>query len=470
MTYNSRIDSATFLGKPTLQMVEAHCFGIPYRSRQQQEICDVSGCIVGESSIMPTVYIQDKIVQMREAPSLSLSQRYERLKKAGQIYQDAILAGMKPEVYVALVSRVTGLQQSIVAESMTHISYGLHHMSEILQAATPAGAVWESDAPAANAGCSLFSRRGDIVSIIAAGNGPGVHGLWPQAIAMGYRTLVRPSSREPFTPQRLIYALELAGLTDYVALIPTDYKGAETLISQSDLAIVYGGPDVAVQYRNNPRVLVQGPGRSKVVIGKDVGHEEAVTVAAQSVLSLGGAACVSASAILVEDNPEEFARRLRQELKVRTQYQSFTLARQQDVDVYEKLLNSDDTPWDYRSDFSQGCPLKPHVTVVRSAADPKVQRELPFPCVTIAPFNREEKSSYEALSNSLVVTLLSRQQDLISKILTDASIANVYIGNIPTTWMDYRVPHAGYLADFLMCNRGIRIDRQWLKSINQVQQ
>ncbi|MCX4028194.1 aldehyde dehydrogenase family protein [Endozoicomonas sp. SM1973] len=452
----------TCANSPVVYTVEARCLGVIQSSRRRQEIYDVANSFVGESAVMPAIYIQDKIAQMREAPSSSLSERLERLKKAGQFYEQATLAGLEPKAYAKLVTKVTGLQPSVIEQSLANISHGLRHMSEILQAATPAGAVWEYSHPLVNSGCSLFSRRGEVVSIIAAGNGPGAHGLWPQAVAMGYRTLVRPSTREPFTAQRLICALEQAGLADYVALIPTDHKGVETLISQSDLAVVYGGPDVAARYGSNPRVLVQGPGQSKVVVGNDVCHEEAVEVVAQSVLSLGGAACVSASAVLVEENPGGFARKLRQVFEAHSQVQPMALAKKQEAEIYENLLRSDDAPWNYdRTLISEGCPLKPHVALVESASDSKVQRELPFPCVTIAPFNQLGEEGYKALSGSLVVTLLTHQKSIINKVLGDSSIANVYIGHIPTTWMDYRVPHDGYLADFLMCNRGIRIDPLW---------
>ncbi len=425
MEASYKSENAVCAENSAINIIEARCLGVSHRTRQRQEIFDVSGQRICESSIMPTVYIQDKIAQMREEPSLNLSERYARLKKAAHIYQEETLAGLNAKEYAALVSSITGLQESIITESIATISYALFHMSDILQAATPTNAVWDYTDAAVNAGCSFFSRRGDVVSIIAAGNGPGVHALWPQAIAMGYRTLVKPSSREPFTAQRLVYALELAGLAEYIALIPTDHKGAETLISQSDLAIVYGGADVAARYSHDPQVLVQGPGRSKIVVGKDISHEEAVMVAAQSVLSLGGAACVSTSAILVEDNHEAFAIKLKQQIALSSQ--------------------------------------RAEITLVDNVSDPMVQRELPFPCVTIAPFNQQERC-YKALSHSLVVTVLSRQKDLINKVLADASIANVYIGNIPTSWMDFRVPHDGYLADFLMCNRGVRMENKWLKT------
>lgn len=456
---NEDTSSTSSYKTDTLRNVEAHCLGTIYRSRQQQAIYDVSGTTIGYSTIAPPVYIQDKIFQLREASSYSLTQRYELLELAGKIYQEEILADLDPKTYAMLVSRVTGLPESIITDSLFSISSALQHMREILQAATPVGAVWDYRESAANTGCSLFSRRADVVAIITSGNGPGVHGLWPQAIAMGYRTIVKPSSREPFTAQRLITALELAGLGNYVALVPTNHTGTDTLVTQSDLAIIYGGADTVTRYKDNPCVLVQGPGRSKIVVGKDVCHQQAVDSAAHSILSLGGAACVSASAVLVEDDYVGFADKLKRTLEIRFQHQSKILGRQQEAELYRKILESDDIPWHYEQ-HPQGCILKPHVTLATNAADPKVQRELPFPCVTVAPFSPKE--GYKALSGSLVVTVLSHQQDLIDKILADASIANVYIGYIPTTWMDYRVPHDGYLADFLMCNRGVRVENEWL--------
>lgn len=455
-------DTEIFLENFELQAVEARCFGVAHNSRRRTEVWNVAGQIVCESSIVPPVYIQDKIRQLRTASKLSLIDRYDRLKKAGQIYAEATLAGLNPSTYISLVSSVTGLQKSVVESSLTNIAYGLCHMPEILKASTPSGAVWDITNPAASRGCSLFSRRGEIVSIIAAGNGPGVHGLWPQAVAMGYRTLVKPSLREPFTAQRLVHAMELAGLEKYVAFISTDHKGAETMILESDLSIVYGGPDVAAKYANNPNVLVQGPGRSKIIVGSDVDYKKAVALVAQSALALGGAACVSTSAVLVECNPEEFARELREEFKLHTQPHSLTLCRKQEGDVYAKILEADnDVSWNYIQK-PHGCALPPHVTLVDSVSDIKVQRELPFPCVVVAPFNAEDDRCYKALSDSLVVTVLSHQENIINKVLADASISNVYMGNIPTTWMDFRVPHDGYLADFLMCNRGIRAEPGWL--------
>ena len=64
---------------------------------------------------------------------------------------------------------------------------------------------WADCAPPAEVNAS------EVFAVHASGNSPGVHGLWLQALALGYRVAIRPSRREPFTGHRLISALRQAG-------------------------------------------------------------------------------------------------------------------------------------------------------------------------------------------------------------------------------------------------------------------
>ncbi|BBY57668.1 hypothetical protein MSAR_08040 [Mycolicibacterium sarraceniae] len=99
-----------------------------------------------------------------------------------------------------------------------------------------AGAVpdWQTAPPGHAA--AIWARRGELFGVHASGNAPGVHGLWPQALAMGYRVAVRPSRREPFTAHQLVAALCEAGFReDDVTYLPTDHAGADEIIAAADL-------------------------------------------------------------------------------------------------------------------------------------------------------------------------------------------------------------------------------------------
>ena len=96
----------------------------------------------------------------------------------------------------------------------------------------------------------MWARRGEVLAVHAPGNAPGVHGLWPQALALGYRVAVRPSRREPFTAHRRHRGLaaERAFATGDALYLPTDHTVADEVIRAADLAMVYGGQDVVDRY------------------------------------------------------------------------------------------------------------------------------------------------------------------------------------------------------------------------------
>ena len=101
-----------------------------------------------------------------------------------------------------------------VAESLTTAC-------DAVRPAQPAGASSDWRELSA-AGGAVWARRGEVLAVHAPGNAPGVHGLWPQALALGYRVAVRPSRREPFTAHRLIHALRQSGFRDGRRAIPAD--------------------------------------------------------------------------------------------------------------------------------------------------------------------------------------------------------------------------------------------------------
>ena len=78
--------------------------------------------------------------------------------------------------------------------------------------------------------------------------------------------------------------------------------------------------------------------------------------------------------------------------------------------------------------------------------------ELPFPCVWVSGWQRED--GLAALRNSLVITAITSDDGLIDGLLAEPTVTNVYRGPVPTHHAAPHIPHDGYLADFLMRNKG----------------
>ncbi|RLM27279.1 hypothetical protein BIY29_03410 [Brenneria alni] len=446
------------------QRIEVSALGRDYMTQRRVAVNDLLGVPVADMAVAPPIYIHNTVNAMKAAPALPLADIHQAMAQAADRFQHDTIAGLSADEYCRLVQRTTGLPLDVLEHALTAIANALRTMPEIIDAGMPRGARWLWRDPDTLAGCSLFSRRGDSFAVLAAGNGPGIHALWPQAVALGYRTLVKPSSREPFTAQRVVSAMAMTGLEHYVALIPTDYRGAEELVASADLTLAYGGPDIVEKYRAHPTVRVQGPGRSKMVIGVDADRDDAASLVAKAMTDLGGAACVSTSAVLVEGEVADFCQRLRQALQQVPPYR-LPYASAQTVERLKLSLGDDASSSLQAMLTPEGYLLHPVVIDVAEPDDPRLQREFPFPCVTVAPYHATR--SVSVLAGSLVVTVFSGRRELLEPILEDASISNVYIGDIPTTWMSPLVPHDDYLSEFLMCNRGLRVSASWAETMGK---
>jgi hypothetical protein len=103
--------------------------------------------------------------------------------------------------------------------------------------------------------------------------------------------------------------------------------------------------------------------------------------------------------------------------------------------------------------LSDGCAaLRPAVHLMATPDTAKLNVELPFPCVWVSPWSRSD--SLVPLRHSLVVNAITNDEDLIDDLLAEPTIANVYRGHHPTYYGAPEIPHDGFLADFLMRNKG----------------
>ncbi|MBV9024536.1 MAG: aldehyde dehydrogenase family protein, partial [Streptomycetaceae bacterium] len=342
------------------------------------------------------------------------------------------------------------------------ISHAAAQAYNTAQCALPTAAVDHWRSPATRTGRAVWTRRGEVFAVHASGNQPGVHALWMEALALGYRVAVRPSQREPFTPHRLITALRDAGFgDDQVVLLPTEHSVADTIIEAADRAIVYGGDDVMSKYAASSKVLAQGPGRSKILLTGGNWQAHLDTIIA-SVSNLAGTGCVNTTAVFVEGDPTAVARALAERLsalpslppeddkaalpvKTLATAQAFETSLLGRAEGAKAWLGGDGIV----EDLGDGSAvLRPAVFQVDDVAAPQTGIEMSFPLVWVAPWSRAD--GIEPLRDTLVLTAVTDDEQLVEALVNEPTINNVYMGDHPTTWFSPGVPHDGYVAEFLM--------------------
>ncbi len=437
-----------------------------YRTRNRDILRDTAGVAVAEMSIAPRLFVTRSVRALHRTRPLPLEQRRAAMAAAADAFHYGSIAGLDFEAYVELTCRLAGLPKTVARSGCSSVAEALRTAIDGVAPARPTGAVidWR-DAP--RRGGAVWARRGEVLAVHAPGNAPGVHGLWPQALLLGYRVAVRPSRREPLTAHRVVEALRIGGFRPQDAVfLPTDYPGADELVRAADLALVYGGQDVVDRYAGAPAVFANGPGRSKVLLTAEQPWSEAVDTVVDSVAGLGGMACVNASAVLCEGDPAPFTRAVAERLAAipalphtdecaalptapvdTAHILARYLARRAAGTV--ALLGADQVV----ADLGDGrAVLRPVVHLLTCPDVSILNIELPFPCVWIAPWSRDD--GIAPLRNSLVLTAITDDDDLVDELVAEPSIGTVYRGRIATHHSAAEIPHEGYLADFLMRSKG----------------
>ncbi|GAA4537161.1 aldehyde dehydrogenase family protein [Mycobacterium paraffinicum] len=438
-----------------------------YRTRRREAIFSTAGAAVAELSLVPPLYVSRTLAAQRRVVPLPVEQRAAALSRAAGIFADGVDAGLDFEAYVRLASRISGVPIAVTRAGARGVADAVSGAFDAVGPARPVGAALDWREERARRGGAVWVRRGEVFAVHAAGNGPGVHGLWPQALALGYRVAVRPSRREPLTAHRLVNALRRAGFRPEDAVyLPTDHAGADEIIRSADLAMVYGGRQVVDKYADDPGVIVNGPGRSKIVITADHDWRDHVDVIVDSIADLGGMACVNTTAVLYEGDPGPLARAIARRLAAieplptddeRALLPTQPLDQARALADYLAAKATGSTPLlgadQVVADLGDGyAALRPAVHLLPAPAADTLNVELPFPCVWVSPWS--PSAGVEPLRHSLVVTAMTNDERLIDELLAEPSIASVYAGPHPTWHAAPGIPHDGFLADALMRNKG----------------
>jgi hypothetical protein len=113
------------------------------------------------------------------------------------------------------------------------------------------------------------------------------------------------------------------------------------------------------------------------------------------------------------------------------------------------ILGADQVVADLGGGFAA---LRPAVHLLTTLDATKLNIELPFPCVWVSPWSRAD--GIAPLRNSLVLTAITTDDDLVDELLNEPTVTNVYRGPHATHYSAAHIPHEGFLSDFLMRNKG----------------
>ncbi|MFF7333611.1 aldehyde dehydrogenase family protein [Streptomyces sp. NPDC008150] len=429
-------------------------------SRDTRTLHDVHGDPLAEVHEAPALTTRLAVRAMHRAEPVAQDERTAQLAKAGELFASATLGGETPEEYCRAQALGSGVPVAVARRALERTGGDCALLGEVVARQTPSG----------TGGTARWARRGTVLGVVAPSNHPGTHGAWLQALAMGYRVAVRPGTRDPFTPLRLVRALLAAGLEPHGAsLLPGSHTAADALVEAAGLSLVYGSEATVARLRGDARVLVRGPGRSKFLV--DTPLDDAVLDhLVEEIASDGGVRCTNTTAVFTSGDPRELgaalAERLarlpahpvtdgRAVLPVRPAAEAAGLRAARDRAAAGA---ADLTAGHYGADGpltpvgGDGVALRPSVTVLDDTAHPALGTELPFPCVWVAPWRPAD--GIAPLDDSLALTLLTGREGLVAQALASPGVRTVLHGRVPQWWRDPYLPHDGHLGQFLMEARG----------------
>ncbi|MFF7361711.1 aldehyde dehydrogenase family protein [Streptomyces sp. NPDC008125] len=439
-----------------------------YRTRTRISVADARGVPALELASVPGLVVSHWIESLRSSAPLPFAERADVLRKAADVFEDQQILGDGLDAHEQRVSALTGTPITIVRECDRLITATLRDVlrAPFLAKPTGCGSIGGFMAEAPPAGAA-WCRTGEVFAVHAAGNSPGVHSMWLEALALGYRVVVRPSNRDPLTPFRLITSLRRAGVPDsHLVMAPCDYATADLIIDRADRALVYGGQSVVDKYRDRRDVLTQGPGRSKLVVAADADRAAGLELARAGALYHAGTACTATTGVLVEEDATGFSVELAEALARVTpsplpgddEARLPCMPRSDAERLVEAVLERV-APAAVRlpprvellDEEGASAVITPAVIELDSPKDPLLSREMPFPCVWVAPFERD---ALDTLDDSLVLSLHTRDAGLVDRALDLPAVSNVYRGK-PTSWTHPDVPHDAFLGEFLMRAKGV---------------
>jgi hypothetical protein len=495
MSLTNPSTSPTLSGSPTQSGSGSHelpsipilRFGRPYESLDATDLRQVGSEVpLARISQANGGLIRRDLRRATEARAALQALSTERLldicHHAGELFTTGTLtvgsAEQGPDDYVRAVSATTGLPHALVRRNMGKIYEVFSRMPLILRGLTrglPVGVLDTGFGRQADVPVSYFPVA-DSLGVVLPSNSPGVNSLWMPAVALKIPVVLKPGREEPWTPYRIIQAFIAAGCpAEAFGFYPTDHEGSGTILATCGRALMFGDESTVARYAANPSVQVHGPGRSKVLIGRDMVERwpEFIDLLAGSIADNGGRSCINASAVLAPARVEEIGAALADRLAAvepravddpeatLAGFANPKMAEYIDAAIGEGLTTPGAT--DLTADRRSGARrvevggmhyLRPTLVGCERFDHPLANREFLFPYASLIEVPQDRM--LDVIGPSLVVTAITEDEDFIRKLIASPLIDRLNIGPIPTTRVEWDQPHEGNLFEFLYRRRAIQ--------------
>lgn len=277
--------------------------GKKFISSTKTEVKDLKNQIVAEMDNVPSVLVYQIRRNLLKTESQGRSVIAKCLKKATNIFLNEEVDGVTCTEYVKLVHTVTGLPLKSVYKNVLQLVKEIDSLPSDITEEVPKGAHMLEDVNNLRDGNIYWIPKGRILSVIAPGNNPLVHRSWLEALAAGYKILLRPSQKDPFTPYRLIKSLLMAGLSeDMVAFLPGTHNIVNAIVDAGDFSLVFGNKATIDRYNNLKNMILRGPGYSRLYWDDSatLSYEKCAQIIYNSVIDDGGAKCTNISGIIYD--------------------------------------------------------------------------------------------------------------------------------------------------------------------------
>lgn len=417
--------------------------------------------------------------QKEELGQRSVAELISLCKEAACLFTIATLpldgSIQSPMDYIRQVSGTTGLPETLCQQNLVKIQGVLENIDTVLDGLTRGLDVQLLDAGwgVQNGHTLSYVCETDALGAVLPSNSPGVHSLWVPAVALKVPVVLKPGREEPWTPYRIAQAFIAAGAPpEAFSFYPTDYAGANEILSRCGRSMLFGGGSTVAPWINNPRVEIHGPGRSKIIIheGQQTHWEQHLALIVESVAKNGGRSCINASGVWVTAHGRKIAEALAERLACiepkPLDHPEAGIAAWANpkaahgisslIDRHLKEPGATELTTGDRVVELDGCTfLRPTVIWCEDAEHPLANTEFPFPFVSVVEV--PSAKLVEAIGATLVATAITEDASLTRALLATPRIDRLNLGAIPTNQISWDSPHEGNLFEHLYRQRAFQL-------------